>query len=649
MFSTRIVLLYKFSWREMADETDILNSLIWDKTEKRLAKFLKHYELPLLVKVVKGFYCNNEDACIYDEQILALHKTHSTPKLIGTDVSGSQVSIALSCPIPVLVYPAKCKYSPCKVEDFKSLFSKVQYVRVKSCGAEEADGGQETSESSLKIGDFLQIKTIDTKNRNVLCQNVYTKDNLYLPYTSPATFTPLLDYRQYTLSEVVSNFSLPVKVTFEVKQTVQDSYEWNNALSGLTEVILHKEVKERAIIATTVGGVGEIKHCLGLPIDLPIRCTVPEPLTKYGGTFVDVTRWLRSLSASLNSDDIKERINVFNDKNIVKIYDFMSSSSPTTLRRPRPETLPGLVRNPARRLIAPHVSPRKKKSANPQDPKHFLQGSSKDRSRSEPDSRTTTDEVYPENLSRSRSENSATIADLYEDLSGSPVIETSPTISEDDYMDMASLYENAYENPDFVMDKKFNTMKNPYLSKTLPAHNSSANESSIKPTPLKNPDKKTMRSVIKRTQGYEEVEPKWNKQVKQQFAVPRFNPNETRKEQFSQEDSEYVIPMISANVQPKKFEIRKQPETKGQTSSGYENVDLNFERNKQKDKERKSPYENVFLNVESDSEKFENFEEYEDVKPRNIQNVQSKFENGPFASAEVMQFLHLFEYLATSR
>ena len=636
----------------MADETDILNSLIWGKTEKSLAKFLKNYELPLIVKVVNGFYCNNEDACIYDEQILALYKKHSTPKFIGTDLSGSQVSIPLLCPIPVLVYPAKCKHSPCKVEDFKSLFPKVQYIRVKSCGAEKANDGQEaTSESSLKIGDFLQIKTIDTKNRNVLCQNVHTKDNLCLPYAYPATFTPLLHYRQYTLSEVVSNFSLPVKVTFEVTQTVQDSYEWNNALSGLTEVILHKEVTERTIIATTVGGVSGVKYCLGLPSDLPIRCTVPEPLTKYGGTFVDVTRWLRSRSVGLHSENIKERINVFDEKNIVKIYDFTFSDSPTTLRRTGAETLPGLVRNPARRLHAPQVSPRKKNSTLPQDSKHPRQGSSKDRSRSEPDTSATTDEVCYEDLSRSRSENSATIADLYEELSWRSVIKTSPTTSEDEYMDMASLNEKVYENSDFVMDKKLNTTptKNPYLSKTLPNHNSSSSESSIKPTPLKNPGKKTMKSFIKRTQGYEEVEPKWNKQAQRQFAVPRINPGETRKEQFSQEDSEYVIPMIPENLQPKKFEIRQQPETKNQSSSGYENVDLNSERNQQEDKERKNAYENVFLKVESDSEKFENFDK--DVEPRNIQKLKLKFENGPFASAEVMlmQFLHFLTigYFAT--
>ena len=616
--------------REMAGESDIINSLIWDKSEKNLAKFLKQYELPLIVRVVKGFYSNNEDACIYDEQILALHKTHSTPKLLGTDVSGSQVSIPLSCPIPVLIYPAKCKYPSCKVEDFKSLFPKLQYVRVRSCGSEASDA-QEASESSLKIGDFLQIKTIDTKNKNVLCQNVHTKENLSLPYACPAFFTPMLHYRQYTLSEAVFTFNLPIKVSFEVTQTVQDSYEWNNALSGLSEVVLHKEVMERNIIATTVGTRrGGAKCCLGLPPDLPIRCTVPEPLTKCGGTFVDVTRWLRSLSVGF--EDIQERINVVKDKNIVKIYDFISSDSSTT----QPEVAPGLVRTPARRLHAPQVSPRKKTPETPNDSKQPLQDPSINRSRSENEVNTSTNEERTE-LFRSQSESSATMADIYEDLSRGPVTEVSPTIAEDEYVDMASLKENTYENPDILIDKKSNTLTRSYLpeanASALP--DSAINQSSKKPTPLKKPVKKVIKSIINPSQGYEEVEAKWNKQGTRNFAVPSCSPSAIRKELLPEIESEYVIPITSANAPPKKFEICKRPETKNQTSSGYENVDLNSERNKQKDAQSKSAYENVFFKIESDSKKFENVEEYEAIKPRNIQTLKSKFEKQALANTEV--------------
>ena len=185
----------------MANDTKLSKSFIWSKTRTNLSKLLKEYPLPQIVRVVDGFCSINEDTSLYDEQILALHEIHSVRKLIGTDSSDTQVTIALSCPTQVLVCPSKCKYIACKVESFQSIFPNIQYVRVKSCVPQSRNAN---NESMFKVGDIIQIQKIDRKTRSVLCQNTDTKGDMTLSYNSPAIFTPLLDCQKYTLSEVVT-------------------------------------------------------------------------------------------------------------------------------------------------------------------------------------------------------------------------------------------------------------------------------------------------------------------------------------------------------------------------------------------------------------------------------------------------------------
>ncbi|CAB3986812.1 Hypothetical predicted protein [Paramuricea clavata] len=393
----------------MANDTELIKSFIWSKTRTNLSKLLKEYQLPQIIRVVDGFCSKNEDTILYDEQILALHEIHSVRKLIGTDSSGKQVIIPLTCPTQVLVCPSKCKYTPCKVQNFKSLFPNIQYVRVKSCGPQSRNAN---SESTFKVGDIIQIQNIDRK-KSVLCQNTDTKGDMTLSYKSPATFTPLLDCQKYTLSEVVTNYGLPSRVCFVSthSQADQNSDQWNSALTGLTEVVFHKVVTEVKVIATTVGGgVGELTHCIGLPTDLPIRCAVAERFAKNGQSYED---FVRTLHAGFDNKNLSERVNVFQEISRVKIHD--SSNSMTIVSRPQPDTFPSLARSTATGS-QPHVSPKPKKitimSNLPQSPKEskYPLNDPKKSSQSPTEDSTTTTEVYDE-LSQNRLEDSATTAE----------------------------------------------------------------------------------------------------------------------------------------------------------------------------------------------------------------------------------------------
>ena len=646
----------------MANDTELTGSFIWSKTRKNLSELLKEYQLPQIVRVVDGFCGKNEETSINNEQILAFHKICSVRKLLGTDSSGKQVIIPLTCPTQVLVCPSKCKYTPCKVEDFKSIFPKVQYVRVKSCGPQSRNAS-DILQRSLKVGDILQIQKIDKKKKSVVCQNTDTKGGVTLSYTSPAIFTPLLDSRKYTLSEVVINYGLHSRVCFETtrSQADQNSDQWSSALTGLTEVVFHKVLTEVKVIATTVGGVGEVKHCMGLPTDLPIHCAVAKRFTKNGRSYEDV---VRSLHAGFNSKNLSERVNVFQDINAVKLYDL--SESMATVPRPQPENSLSPVRSNAPRSPPP-VSPKPKKrimSDLPEPPKDskYALGDPKQPTQSPPEDSTTTAELC-DKFSRSRPENSSTTGkvhvyeklsrscpdistntdkvhvyeklsrsspeistttdkvNVYDKLSRSPP-EDSATTTEDDYIEMGIVEKNMHENTD--LEKKKNTADN------QDDFNSALKQCSINQASFNQPEINSRYSNI-----YEEVIPPWNSNFKQEFADPNLFLNE----QLSEVHSGYVIPMISPNLQPqtKKFEAHKRTDAKNKSSDSHENVECKMDKYVYEDMDPKFEWD-------SDSRKFErseNCKSHEDIIPQTASNVkfektsETKFETQPYAVTQV--------------
>ncbi|CAB3979611.1 Hypothetical predicted protein [Paramuricea clavata] len=587
----------------MANDTELIGSFIWSKPQKNLSKLLKEYQLPQIVRVVDGFCGKNEETSINSEQILAFHEICSVRKLFGTDSSGKQVIIPLTCPTQVLVCPSKCKYTPCKVEDFKSIFPKVQYVRVKSCGPQSRNAS-DILQPSLKVGDILQIQKINKKKKSVVCQNTDTKGEVTLSYTSPAIFTPLLDSRKYTLSEVVINYGLHSRVCFETtrSQADQNSDQWNSALTGLTEVVFHKVLTEVKVIATTLGrGVGALTHCIGLPTDLPIRCAVAERLAKNGQSYED---FVRTLHAGFNSKNLSERVNVFQDINAVKIYDLTSFESMATVQRPQSDTLPSPVQsNVAKKPAKVSPKPKKRITESPNNSDYPPRDSKQP-------SQSPADEVHDE-PARNSPEVGTPTAEVYDKLSRSRP-EESATTDEEEYVDMSFFQKNIYEYVDCEKDKHSVDNQNNldiymYVSitnshrtgnyinvpSTLKVQDHLRNEGSQKQAPFNQPE-------IKHSQGYEQVKPVWNSNSNQEFADPNLilKDNDKNKEQLSENHSDYVIPMISPNVKPqtRKFVIiHKRTDAKNKPSNtGYENVE--FAREKQNG-QRKHAYENVVTNV----------------------------------------------------
>ena len=304
----------------MANDLELINSLTWGKTKKSLPRLLKQYQLPLIVRVVDSVQRTNAEACVHDGQVLVLHEIDLVRKLIGTDNLGRKITIPLSFPTQALVQPSKYKYTSCKVEDFKVIFPKVQYVRVKSVDSQTGND----DETSLKVGDLLQIKKIERKNKTVHCQNTDTDEYITISYTSPVIFTPLLDYRKYKLSEIVSNYGLPAKVCFETTRSQLDENS-EQTLKGLNQFVFHKEVSEAQLLATIVAKDSEATQYIGLPSDLPIQCVVAKRTAENEASYSSI---IESLQAEFNEKNITKRVTLFQDVHGVKLYDFTSLERP---------------------------------------------------------------------------------------------------------------------------------------------------------------------------------------------------------------------------------------------------------------------------------------------------------------------------------
>ena len=578
----KIHLLMFTNQRELANDTEFINSLTWGKTKKSVPRLLKQYQLPLIVRVVDSVQRTNAEACVHDGQVLVLHKIDSVRKLIGTDNLGRKITIPLSCPTQGLVQPSKCKYASCKVEDFKVIFPKVQYVRVKSVDSQTGND----DESSLKVGDFLQIKKIEGKNKTIHCQNIDTDEYITIPYTSPVIFTPLLDYQKYRLSEIVSNYGLPAKVCFETARFRENS-EQENGLKSLNEFVFHKEVSEAQLLATTVAGDGKATQCMGLPTELPIKCIVAKRTAENEASYNNV---IESLQAEFNEKNITKKVTLFQDVHGVKLYDFTSLERPE--RSNAAKSSPSVSSNePGKKSTESNIVAGTPPAVSPEPKRRFTQASNLATTATSASSPMTkerfTDPVpppsptVPNGTLETFSDHSARETEENDHLS---------SMDDDDYLLMGYVGNAVYEDVDGE-DKILKTASLTGQSSTeyVTSTNYTYCYAEVNPNRQWNYKPKFVETGLKKPEGqintkqppgYEEVKTRFEFDYKREFLDPKSIIKQNLRP-LSTESSDYVIPMVPLeNPDGRKF--------------SYENFGLG-----------KLPYENVFTASGWNSEKFE--------------------------------------------
>jgi hypothetical protein len=104
------------------------NKLEWSTTSFKVSDFLRKFTLPQVVKVMEGFYGDDEDSSLGADQILSLHCIKSTDKLVGRDYRGKEVNIPLRCQNKVEVRPSNLKDVYESVEELCAAFPR--YVRI---------------------------------------------------------------------------------------------------------------------------------------------------------------------------------------------------------------------------------------------------------------------------------------------------------------------------------------------------------------------------------------------------------------------------------------------------------------------------------------------------------------------------------------
>lgn len=241
-----------------------LRTIVWSDQSYSLNAFLSSssFPLPQLVQVEGGIYSEDEAKTLSSGQILTLHFTKSTDKILGKFTGGKELFIPINFPLKVEILPTVCEDVYYSVQDVVDAIC-VKFIRV----VHDAPPTYK-----VKAGDILKIKkTIEENHTQYLeCEFVNkTHDSVKLPLDYMASFEPLAETGQYYLYEALQNFNLPVRVKFISSEDilnaeVTDENDWSSIGS-----VLLKETNEESTVICTSRDEG-IVTVLMLPTDLDV-------------------------------------------------------------------------------------------------------------------------------------------------------------------------------------------------------------------------------------------------------------------------------------------------------------------------------------------------------------------------------------------
>lgn len=295
-----------------------LNKLEWSSTSFQVSEFLKKFSLPQIVKVIEGFYGDDEESSLGADQVLTLHVLKSSDKIVGRDYRGKEVNIPLNCPNKVEIRPSNLKDVYESVDELCSVFPR--YVRI-SQGYYSASKDEEI----LNVGDKLRLKGIDKSKKGqerLFCVN-QNGQTIELPRDCIAGFQPLADGKEYYLAEVASQFRLPVYVQFIDPPTVgkqsrsADEVVFNSTLGS---IYLENTYTENVVLASTISGAGR-RNVVAFPRDMDIRIAVCEGMLCNSTDYAQICRSLNN-GMDLASLQMIDTYSAFKPRNSVKAYSY---------------------------------------------------------------------------------------------------------------------------------------------------------------------------------------------------------------------------------------------------------------------------------------------------------------------------------------
>ncbi|XP_028407352.1 uncharacterized protein LOC114529975 [Dendronephthya gigantea] len=246
-------------------------SIEWSPAYLSLSKLLDKYPLPQIVKIIEGFYGERNDSTLCNNAILCLHSVRTVQKVyghLGCD-TGKEILIPLDCRSKVEVRASNMKDVYESVEELCSVSPK--YVRVSQAYHRES-----SNEALLNVGDKLQLKGNNKRKmkENLVCIN-QNGQKIELPKDCVACFQPLVDGKEYYLSDALKKFKMPLKVQFvELDRIGEDARSDNRPPCEPFRIIcLDKISKEKVVEATTILADGQ-KLSMQISPDVNIELVV---------------------------------------------------------------------------------------------------------------------------------------------------------------------------------------------------------------------------------------------------------------------------------------------------------------------------------------------------------------------------------------
>ena len=246
----------------------MFESIVWIANPCTLKTFVERFPLPQLVQVENGIYSEDDTKTLSGGQILTLHFTKRTDKVLAKASATKAFFVPVNCPCKVEILPTICEDRYYSVQEIVDTTS-VKFIRVVH---------DSPPSLRLKAGDILELKKTVEENREKFIECEFydkTRDTVRLPLEFKAAFEPLARPEQYHFQDVLSSVKLParVKCTSSDATVIQDVNTEVDLLS-MGSLVLKAVHEETSIIATT--RVDNKVTVLLIPTDLDVSVCPAE-------------------------------------------------------------------------------------------------------------------------------------------------------------------------------------------------------------------------------------------------------------------------------------------------------------------------------------------------------------------------------------
>ena len=304
----------------------MFENIVWSDRSCTLSEFIDNYPLPQLVQVENGIYSENEAKTLSAGQILTLHFTKRTDKVLAKATGKKQFFIPVNCPCKVEILPTVCEDIYYSVQDIVEATS-IKFVRVVH---------DSPPSFRLKAGDILQLKNTVQENRGkfIECEFVdKTRDLVRLPLDFKAAFEPLARADQYHFRDVLTLCKFPIRVKFISGDiTIQDVNSEVDMLS--VGSVLLKEIHEESTVICTSRADDNVT-VLMIPTDLEVSVFAAKGALTGDETYARFCRKIHD-GADLAKVDLSaiNASRLYGERDVELLYEYVEVKPPVPPRSP---------------------------------------------------------------------------------------------------------------------------------------------------------------------------------------------------------------------------------------------------------------------------------------------------------------------------